>query len=126
MAGRGAVAVVDLSFFPGQELLGLLLAQGATESLDAVVAMPEGKPIYQLLVDGRGVAPQTDLRFAPLPLWLTRPSARAQAALTAQSGMEQPRRRVAGVGKFARAGPASRGYGGALPLSRRQPAIAHN
>lgn len=38
------------------ELLRLPAAQRPTEALHAVVALPETKPIHQLLVDGHGIA----------------------------------------------------------------------
>src|SRR5207244_3746602 len=72
-----ALAVIDLSLFPGQKfqavkLFRFALAQTTAESLDAVIAACKPEVIHQFLIDRRSVAAQPDLGFDPYPMRLAR------------------------------------------------------
>lgn len=73
IAGQCAFTIIDLSFFAGGErktveLLGINVAQGAHETLDALVARGECELIDQILIDRLRVAPQPDLLFDPVAM----------------------------------------------------------
>ena len=73
IVGQCAFAIIDLSFFAGGEretieLLGINVAQGAHETLDALVARGECELVDQILINRRRVSPQADLLFDPLAM----------------------------------------------------------
>ena len=73
IVGQCAFAIIDLSFFAGGEretieLLGINVAQGAHETLDALVARGECELVDQILINRRRVSPQADLLFNPLAM----------------------------------------------------------
>lgn len=73
IAGQCAFAIVDLRFFArGKlktvELLGINVAQGANETLDALVAGGESELVDQILIDRLRVAPQADLLLDPFAM----------------------------------------------------------